>query len=173
MSAAQYVFSRVGRSDFRPDNCCLSLLSLLEDISSLERSGSLCPSLMLVCYLENLWYLFCTNLACSFVIFLHYFYGSITLAQCPWWSKANKQVLTETFFILMFVSCSYRKNIHVKEIKHSRNHVTMWNYSFIFECIYSFILLFLAKHFAWCTEFSVVFIFFEWISFFFNGFIDV
>ncbi len=173
MSAAQYVFSRVAEVTSGQITAvwasCLSWRTLVHWKDQVH-----CVlHFMLVCYLENLWYLFCTNLACSFVIFLHYFYGSITLAQCPWWSKANKQVLTETFFILMFVSCSYRKNIHFKEIKRTRNHVTMWNYSFIFECIYSFILLFLAKHFAWCTEFSVCIYIFEWISFFFNGFIDV
>lgn len=40
-----------GRSDFRPDHCCLSLLSLSEDISSVKRSASLVSFSLCACLL--------------------------------------------------------------------------------------------------------------------------
>lgn len=56
-----------GRRDFRPDNCCLNLLSLLEDIGSWTRSASLVYFLLVwgpcdVCSVQFFYLQFCNFL---------------------------------------------------------------------------------------------------------------
>lgn len=66
-----------GRRDFRPDNCCLNLLSLLEDISSLKRSASLVYFSLCACLLFGELVIFVLYYLLA-VLQFYYFFGSIT-----------------------------------------------------------------------------------------------